>query len=196
MMALFLAFTAPAAAQVPWESPILLAPNSPGGLGIFLVEPTRAGGLGVLGTWRRAAAPEGVGFRLGLFEDPGDDLALTAGLDVSGTLLDPSDEIPMGFMWFLGAGIGVGDEVLLSFPAGISVGADLETDGILFRPYVAPRVSLDVFSGPGDDLDLAAAVDIGLDLAFSPEWVIRVAASLGDRRALGVGISLPGVSWD
>ena len=118
------------------------------------------------GRLRRPGWASGVG----LAEDAFDDLAVIAGLDVSGTLLAPTAELPIGFIWLLGAGIGVGDEVLLSFPAGISGGSDLEVDGILFRPYVTPRVSLDIRTGPGDELDLAAAVDLGLDLAFSSAW--------------------------
>ena len=189
------------AAQVAWDAPMLLAPRSPGGLGILLIEPAGPEppggdtGVGVLGTWRRAAAPTGVGFRVGLAEDAFDDLAVIAGLDVSGTLLAPTAELPIGFIWLLGAGIGVGDEVLLSFPAGISGGSDLEVDGILFRPYVTPRVSLDIRTGPGDELDLAAAVDLGLDLAFSSAWVIRFAATLGDREALAVGLAFPGMGF-
>src|SRR5688500_16980023 len=127
-----------------WDAPLLLAPGSPGGLGIFLIEPQGPDlpdalgldddGFGVVGTWRASSAP-GVGFRVGLAEDPFDNLSVLAGLDLSGTLLTPTDEIPVGFIWLLGAGISVGDEFLASFPAGISVGIDLITEGILFRPY-------------------------------------------------------------
>lgn len=191
----------PAAAQVAWDAPMLLAPGSPGGLGILLIEPAGPelpdgdSGVGVLGTWRRSAAPTGVGFRLGLAQDAFDDLAVLAGLDVSGTLLSPSSELPVGFIWLFGAGIGVGDELLISFPAGISAGADLVADGILFRPYVTPRVALDVWTGPGDDADLSAAVDLGLDLAFTSSWVIRFAASLGDKEALAIGLAFPGAGF-
>lgn len=199
-MGLWLA--APAAGQVAWDAPMLMAPNSPAGLGIFLVEvdgPRIDGqeedGIGGLATWRRAPVPDGIGFRVGLFEDPFDDIALTAGIDVSGTLLQPSGELPIGFIWLFGAGLGIGDEVWASFPLGISAGIDLESDGVLFRPYLTPRVALDVMSGPGDEIDLSAAVDVGLDLAFSSDWVIRFGAAVGDRDAIAVGLQFPGVAF-
>ncbi len=196
------ALATPSAAQVAWDAPMLLAPGSPGGLGILLVEPPGSGlsggsnaGVGVLGMWRRSPVPVGIGVRIGLAEDAFDDVAVLAGLDVSGTLFTPTEELPVGFIWLLGAGISVGDEVLLSFPVGISAGGDLETDGVLFRPYATPRVSLDVWSGEGDHVDLAVALDLGLDVGFDPGWLIRFAASFGDRQAIAVGLAFPGVSF-
>jgi hypothetical protein len=50
---------------------------------------------------------------------------------------------------------------------------------------------LDVMSGPGDDMDLDGAVDLGLDLAFSQGWTFRFGAALGGREALGVGFRVP-----
>ena len=128
-------------------------------------------------------------------DDPGGDPAVLAGLDVSGALSRPTEDFPVGSIWFLGAGISAGDEVLLSVPAGISAATELDADGILLRPYLSPRVSLDVRSGPGDKVDLAAAVDLGLDLAFSRDWMIRFALSLGQREAIAVGLALPAVSF-
>jgi hypothetical protein len=193
--------TRPAAAQVSWDAPLMLAPGSPGGLGIYLMEPDGPDvpgfddGFGVIGTWRASSAP-GVGFRVGLAEDPFDDLAVLAGLDLSGTLLNPTEELPLGFIWLLGAGVSIGDEVLALFPAGISVGTDIVSEGILFRPYVTPRVDLSVWSGAGDEVDLLGTVDLGLDLAFDDSWVIRFAASLGDLEAIGIGLTFPGLSLE
>jgi hypothetical protein len=183
----------------------MLAPGSPGGIGVFLIEPQGPDlsglgvdddGFGVIGTWRASAAPVGFGVRVGLAEDPFDDLAVLAGLDIAGTLLRPTEEVPVGFIWLVGAGLSVGDEFLASFPAGISAGIDLTADGILFRPYVAPRVDLNIWSGPGDELDMNLAVDLGLDLAFVPDWVIRFAASLGDGEAIAIGLQFPGLGFE
>ena len=50
----------------------------------------------------------------------------------------------------------------------------------------------DAGSGPSDsDLDLAFAVDLGLDLAFERTWLIRFAASLVDRETLLIGLAFP-----
>ena len=48
---------------------------------------------------------------------------------------------------------------------------------------------------PGDEVDLAVAVDFGLGLALSRDWVIRFALALGDREAIAVGLALPAVSF-
>jgi hypothetical protein len=50
---------------------------------------------------------------------------------------------------------------------------------------------LDISSGPGDDVDLNGAVDLGMDLVLSSGWMIRFGASLGDRESLAFGIRLP-----
>ena len=191
----------PLFAQVAWDAPMLLAPGSPGGLGVFLIEPAGPDasgaqpGLGFLGTWRRAEAPAGVGVRLGWADNAAGDPAVLAGLDVSGTLSRPTEDFPVGSIWVLGAGISAGDDILLSFPAGISASTELGPDGILFRPYLTPHVALDVSSGPGDVVDLSVAVDLGLDLVFSRDWVMRFALSLGSREAIAVGLGLPAVSF-
>ena len=46
--------TGHAAAQVPWESPMFLAPNSPPGLGVFLVDYDfrPRDNIGVMAMWR------------------------------------------------------------------------------------------------------------------------------------------------
>lgn len=183
---------APAAhAQVAWDSPMLLAPGSPGGWGVHLMDTDPGDGIGVLGTYRSNPAPVGFGFRVGLAEDAGDDLSVFGGFDASGHLLLPTAERPFGVLWLAGAGLGVGHHVLVSLPAGISIGADVEADGVLFRPYVAPRVVLDVAFAAEDELDLGLAVDLGVDLAFDPAWAIRFGATLGDRDALSIGVNLP-----
>ncbi len=189
-----------ARAQSAWDAPMLMAPGAPAGWGIHLVDPYPGNGLGVLGTWRSAPAPVGLGFRLGLYEGAGDDVALVGGIDVSGTLHRGTDEAPFDVIWFGGGGLGIDDDLLLSFPLGISAGWSFSEPGFALRPYVAPRMVLDVYiadDGPGnrkgnDDLDLDASLEIGVDLAFSPRFAIRAAVSFGGRDALSIGIAVPG----
>jgi len=191
---------ASARAQSAWDAPMLMAPGAPAGWGIHLVDPNYGNGLGVLGMWRSAPAPVGLGFRLGLFEGADDDLALVGGVDVSGTLHRGTDAAPFDVIWFAGAGLGIDDDILLSLPLGISAGWSFSEPGFAVRPYVAPRMVLDAYfddDGPGprrgnDDLDLDAAVEVGVDLAFSPRFAIRAAVSFGGRDALSIGIAVPG----
>ena len=191
-----------AEAQIAWETPMLIGPGAPGGFGIHLMEPWPGSELAVLGTYRTSPVPVGLGFRLGLGEEADGDLAVFGGADVAGSLMRATEEVPIDVLWFAGAGLGIGGDVLLSFPLGLSVGAILDADQVRFAPYVAPRVVLDACLGDddppgpgacfrGDDLDLDVAADLGLDLSFSPRWTIRFAATLGDREALLIGIAFP-----
>jgi len=202
--ALLFGFTAvPARAQIAWDAPMLIGPGAPAGFGIYLMEPFPGDNLAVLGTYRTDPVPVGMGFRVGIGEGSGDRLAVFGGIDVAGFLLRVDEEVPIDVLWFAGAGLGVGRYALLSFPLGLSVGTILEADGVTFAPYVAPRVVLDACLGDdrdtprrspcrGDEnLNLDIAADLGLDLSFDPAWTIRFAASLGDRRALLIGVSFP-----
>lgn len=181
-----------AESQVAWDGPMLMAPGAPAGWGFHLVDPHPGGGLGGLVTWRSDPAPVGLGFRVGLFEGRRDDLALVGGVDFSGRVHRGTGEVPFDVIWFAGVGAGIDDDVLLSFPAGLSLGWSFQGDNVAFRPYVAPRLVLDAFLGDDrdDDLDLGAAVEVGLDLAFDPSWAIRAAGSFGDRDAVSIGIVL------
>ncbi len=183
-------------AQVAWDGPMLMAPGAPAGWGFHLVDPHPGDGLGGLATWRANPAPVGLGFRVGLFEGHRDDVALVGGVDVAGTLHRGTDDAPFDVIWFLGAGMGIDDDIVASFPAGVAVGWSFSEPNLAFRPYVAPRMVLDAFfGGDGNDsseLDLGIAFEIGADLAFSSSWAIRTAASFGDRDALSIGIALPG----
>jgi hypothetical protein len=186
---LFMLAAAPAKSQVAWDSPLMVAPNTPAGWGLYLVDPHPGGGIGVMTSWRSATAPGGLGFRLGLAEGRRDRLAVYGGLDVSGMLLRRSPDFPMDMAWVTGAGLAVGDDVLLSFPLGIALGRDFDADNVWFNPYVSPRLVLDAFFGDDSDLDLRLVMDLGLDLAFDPGWAIRFGGSVGDRSALAIGMS-------
>lgn len=199
-----LATSVPGSAQVAWDAPSLMAPGSPAGWGVHLFDPD-PGDIGVFATWRSEPAPVGLGFRFGVAEDGRDDLSFLAGVDVSGAIHRGTGDPPLDVIWFAGGGIGFGDDALVSFPAGISLGWSFAGDEVAFRPYVAPKVVLDAFLGDDDvdpddrprrfrddDLDLEAAVEIGMDLAFTPSFAIRAGASLGDRDAVSIGIQLPG----
>lgn len=176
--------------QVAWDSPMLAPPGASGGLGLFLMDPAH-GELGVLGTWRSGGGPQNLGLRLGLAEDWHDDLTIFGGVDVLGRITRSNSDFPLDIDWVLGAGASIGDFVWLSFPIGLSIGHTFVGDGARFTPYATPRVILDAFLGDdhfGDDLDLDAAVDLGLDLQFRQGWAIRFGATLGDREALAIGV--------
>lgn len=179
----------PVRAQVAWDAPFLVAPSTPAGWGIFLADPAPGDGIGVLTTWRGGGR---YGFRLGLAEDGVDDVAVYGGIDATGPLVRASQDFPLDMNWVVGAGLSAAGDVLLSFPAGISLGRAVEAEGVWFNPYVSPRVVLDAWlgrEGQGDDLNLDFALDLGVDVAFDPGWAIRFGASLADRSSLAIGFS-------
>jgi len=186
-------------AQPAWDAPMLLAPGSPAGWGFHLVDADPGGDLGGLVTWRANPAPVGLGFRVGLVEGVRDDVALIGGVDVAGSLYRGSGDAPVDIMWLAGAGLGIDDDIRMSFPLGLAFGWSFNGPDVQFRPYLAPRLVLDAFLGDDedgrgrgdDDLDLGFAGEVGLDLSFGQPWAIRTAASFGDRDALSIGISLP-----
>lgn len=179
---------APAAGQVAWDSPLLLAPGAPPGFGIHVLEPHPGDGPAAMGQWRSSAAPVSYGLRVGVGQDATDDVGVFAGIDVSGPLVAMTADNPVGFMWVAGVGVGVGGDLFLSIPLGVAAGSEILTETVLIRPYGSPRVVLDAAFGDGDDFDADLAVDLGVDLAFDPRWTIRVAGTLGDRRAFSVGV--------
>lgn len=178
--------------QVAWDSPWLVPPEPSPGFGIFLIEPDR-GDLGVLVTWRPVGARRGLGLRFGLAEGPGpDDVSGFTGADIGGPLNRASQELPLDIAWVAGAGLGFGDWVMVGLPFGLTIGRTFRGEGVAFTPYLTARIGLDGHFGradpPGDDLELGLAVDLGVDVRFSPSLAIRFGATFGDREALAVGV--------
>ena len=193
LAALLLVVPSGVRAQVVWDVPSLLHPGAPAGLSILLMEAHPGDGLGGLATWRSDPAPVGLGFRAAVAEEAGrdDDVAASFGVDVSGSLAELEGPGDPGLMWWTGAGLGVGEEVVVSFPLGLVAGWRLSDEGVSFSPWVGGHVVLDVATGPGDDLDLDGTVDLGLDLDFDRRVTVRFGAALGDRDALAVGVHFP-----
>lgn len=180
------------AGQIGWDSPLLLPPNAPDGLGVFLVD-VAGGDLGVLGTWRSPFWNFGV--RAGIAEGRGNDLGVFGGLDFTGSLTRSNDEFPLDIDWVFGAGLGIVDGVLISVPLGLSLGHAFENEGVGFVPYLTPRVVLDAcidcdrYRAEEDDVSLDFAADLGLDLRVTRSFLIRFGATLGDREAVAIGIA-------
>lgn len=193
LLGLLVGVPAPASGQIAWETPLMVSPYAPAGWSLLLTDPEPGQGIAAVVGWRTAAMPVGFGLRAGIGEGQDGDAAVFGGVDVSGILVRYTDETPFDLIWVAGGGFGAGDHVLLSFPLGLTAGWDLTTESADFRPYVGPRVVLDGRIGEGhrDDLDLEAAVDVGLDMALDQGLVLRFAASLGGRDALAVGVAFP-----
>ena len=179
-----------ASAQAVWDAPAFVRPGAPPGLTLALTDAAPGDQVGVLALWRRSAVPSGLGFRAGVSEAPGDDVVALFGVDVSGSLTSVVGMKGPAAVWWSGAGLGLGDDLSLSFPLGAAFSWAWVGDGVSLMPSAGGHLALDVFLGEGDDLDLEAVVDLGLDVAFS-RLVVRVGAAIGGRDALAVGVRIP-----
>lgn len=181
----------PAGAQVAWDAPPLISHAAPSGLSIFLASPA-GGDLGGLVTFRHAAGPVGLGYRLVIAEEDGPDeeVAVAAGIDVSGFLARAMEGSEVDVIWWSGAGFGIGDETVVSIPIGALVGWSGDGGDAVLSPYAGGHLSLDISSADGDNVDLSGAVDLGLDITLSSSLVIRFGASVGDREAIAIGVRL------
>lgn len=177
-------------AQAVWDAPSFMYPGAPWGLTLALTDQSPGSGLGLLALWRRSAAPVGLGFRAGISEAPGDDVFALFGVDVSGSLTRALGTRGPAAIWWSGAGVSVGNDLIASLPLGVAFRWAWQGDGFTVAPWVGGHLAMDVRLGDRSDLDLDAAVDLGMDMVF-PGWVIRVGAALGGRDALAIGVRVP-----
>ncbi len=155
----------PLGAQVAWDGPLLVGTETPSGWGVYLVDPGGHNGIGFLTTWRGGGA---TGYRIGLAEDGSDNLSVYGGVDFTGRMVNAGSEFPLHVSWVAGAGFGVGDDFVLSFPLGISLGRGFQAETARFSPYITPRLVLDAYFGRGggdggrgdSDIDLGLALDL------------------------------------
>ena len=179
------------AAQAAWDTPSFMRPGAPAGVTFALTDSDPGDGLGALAIWRRSGAPTGVGFRAGIAEGPGDDLVALVGIDISGSLSGSMGPGAPEAIWWTGVGVGLGNDVSASFPLGIVFGWTAVDEGVSLMPYAGGHVVLDVISEGPDELDLDAAVDVGLDIGVSGGWIFRFGAAFGGRESLGIGVRIP-----
>lgn len=182
--------------QISWHAPLLVSPGTPAGFSLFIAEMEPVDGVAGMVAWRQEPAPGSIGFRLGIGEGGRDKAAGFGAFDYSGPIHAATEEFPLDVAWVTGAGVGVGEYVLLGIPVGASFAYEIMGPDIWLTPYVTPMFTLDWALGgsrPRDEFDLGLAVDFGADLAFSSSWAIRVGATVGDRQGVAIGLHFPGV---
>ncbi len=200
LVTLALGLAAPAVhAQILWDAPRMIGPESPAGLGFYWL---RAGGLpddgdAVFGTWALPGFGGSVLVRGGAGEGAFGETAAFGGVDLRTPLARHTDSQPLDLEWTGGAGVGVGEYLLVSVPMGIAAGRSWSSGSVWFAPYVSAGLALEYRTGdeaPDDDFDVQATAGVGLDLAFDEarRFVLRAAVELADRQALAVGFVLGG----
>jgi len=186
-------------AQLLWDSPRMIGPESPGGLGVYWM---RAGALpgdgdAVFGSWALPGFDGAVSVRGGGGEGAGGETAGFGGIDVHAPLARHTDSQPLDLEWTGGVGVGVGQYLLVSVPMGVAAGRSWSSESVWFAPYVSLGVALEYRAGdeaPDDEFEVQGAAGVGFDIAFDQarRFVIRAAAELADRQAVAVGLSIGG----
>lgn len=201
--ALLLLSASQARAQLPWETPQLLAPHAPRGISM-LAAAFASGpgdGWGAMISWRAAAAPTGLGFHVVAGRGSGDRDAIGAGIDASAWLAHASPEFPLDVIWTSGIGGAVGHSAQVAIPVGFAAGRSIGDGSVWFNPYGAARVTIEGRFGshaPEQDLELLLSNELGFNVSFDRErrFILRAAAALGDRSAAAIGIHIGGGSRD
>jgi len=180
-------------AQV-YDHPQFITPYGETGLGAYLVVVNDINDFGGMVTYRKAGDVN-LGVR-GSVNAAGDgDVAFNGGLDVYKQFVEVSESFPLDVAWVTGFGLGYvtggcdGGCAILRIPAGVSVARQFVSDDGKWAlvPYVSPRIALDIgISGP--DTKVHFDTDLGLEMRFSEQWLLRFGVTLGSNNALGFGI--------
>jgi hypothetical protein len=175
--ALLVAGTGDATAQV--FTPTFTSPRPVNELGIGLS--SGPGDLAIEGIWRGGQ----LGLRVG-YVDAADGL-LSIGAEVRSPL--PVTGAPLGLAFTAGGQALVGDIDAAGVQTGLSAGYTFMGNGMAFTPYMHPRVGMINHLGGNSDWDFEVMADIGADLEFANNLLLRLGINVGDVGASwGVGI--------
>jgi len=177
----------------------MIGPESPGGLGIHWLRAESLPGDGdaFFATWALPGTDRSVSLRGGVGEGRNDELAGFGGIDLRAVLARHDDAQPLDIGWNAGIGASYGEYLVVSAPVGISAGRSWSSGSVWFAPYLGLGAVLDYRRGeeaPDEEFALEPSAEVGVDLSFdrARRFVIRAAASLGDRQAVSVGVALGG----
>ena len=187
-----------AAAQTAWETPRFLAPQAIGGTGLYYVRYAALPGDGQGGfvVWSPPSR-RGISLRLGAAEGAGGVTAGFGGVEMSAPIAERTEARPIDVSWNAGAGVAVGEYLLVSVPVGLAAGRAWESGPVWLSPYVGVRAAMDLRLGdeaPTEEFEVSPGMDVGLDAAFDRgrTVILRLSTSLGDRSALAIGLVIGG----
>jgi len=195
-------------AQIAWDTPRMIGPETPSGLGFYWVRGETLPGdddavftsFGLPGTNGSVILRGGVGYGVA-----GEESAF-GGVDLRTPIARHTDTQPLDIEWTGGAGFGVGEYWLFTVPIALSAGRSWSSGSVWFAPYVSLGVAFDYrwdTSDPDDEgsdflpdeeFEIGSSAGVGADIAFdrARHFVLRFAAALGDRQAIAIGLSIGG----
>jgi hypothetical protein len=164
----------PATGQV--FTPSFMSPQQGSDLGVYLND--GPGSFSIEGIWRRTLGSYDLGFRAGIADTP--DLSLLVGAE----LLVPLDvqDLPLAIAATGGVQGALGGASAAGFIGGVTLGYTFQESQFAFTPYIHPRIGL-VNSFRRDDLELEVLADIGFDVTFAQNLILRFGFGLGDPTA-------------
>lgn len=170
-------FAVPAHAQV--FTPTFTSPRLLNELGVYVSD--GPGDLAVEGIWRGGP----LGLRVGFVDAAGG--LLSVGAELRSPIYVP--DAPLGLAFTAGAQGLFGDANGAGVQAGLSAGYTFMSPGLAITPYLHPRIGAVNGLGGSDDWDFEVMADVGLDLEFAPNLLVRLGISLGDVGSdWGVGV--------
>lgn len=191
------------AAQIAWDTPRMVGPDSPGGFGLFWLRAGTVPGDGDAAYARLTVPGTGGAFSLrgGVGEGVEGENSAFGGIDVRAPITRHTDTQPLDIEWTGGLGVGVGLEesgyILGSLPLAVAAGRSWSSGAVWFSPYVSVGGVLEYRYGdeaPEEEFGVDSLIGVGLDVAFDRgrNVVLSAAASLGDRQAISVGLVFGG----
>jgi len=187
--------------QIAWDTPRMIGPESPSGLGFYWMRGETLPGdddavfatMSLPGTGGSVSLRGGVGYGVA-----GEEAAF-GGVDLRAPVARHTETQPLDIEWSGGAGLGVGEYWLFTVPVALSAGRSWSSGAVWFAPYLSLGAAFDYRYGdsdfvPDEEFEISATAGAGADISFDParRFVIRASASLGDRQAIAVGLSIGG----
>lgn len=189
------------AAQVAWDTPRMIGPSSPSGLGFYWLKAETLPGdddaifttFGLPGTGGSVLIRGGVGYGVDGQE------SVFGGVDLRSPIARHSESQPLDIEWTAGAGLGFGEYWLFTVPVALSAGRSWSSGSVWFAPYVSLGAVFDYRYGnsdlvPDEEFEIGSSAGLGADISFDSarRFILRAAASLGDRQALALGLAIGG----
>jgi hypothetical protein len=159
-------------------------------LGGYLSDPGEGVSLALQGEYRMARPNFDWGVVFGYIDPEGNaDATFGAGIDARAKLAGQTKDFPLDVSGTLGFGalFNNGDTGFL-IPFGVTLGrqVELENSKISFVPYVNPVIA-PTFGDLLDDVQFG--LGLGVDIALTQSFDVRISGSLGDIEGVGIGLA-------
>jgi hypothetical protein len=198
-LALACVLAQPVAAQIVWDTPRLIGPETPAGLGVYWMraETLPLDHNAVFGSWSLPGTAGAIAVRGGIGTGVAEENAIFGGIDLRAPIARHTDAQPLDLEWSGGIGFGFGEYLLGSVPVAVSAGRSWASGSVWFAPYVTVGATVDYRYDydesdfmPDEEFEIQATAGLGVDVAFDAarRFVFRAAAALGERQAVAVGL--------